>query len=320
TVTDANVVLGRINPDYFLGGRMRLDAGRAREAIETLAEPLGLSAERAAAAVVEIVDSQMADLIRRVTVERGLDPAGFTIFCYGGAGGLHAGAYARKLGCPHVVVPRTAAVFSAYGIGVSDAKRVAVASDPMREPFDLGRWRARFDELRDSLVAELEEQRLPVERLTLSRFVDLQLSGQVHAVRVPIEDGDLEADDGGERVIERFVELYEEKYGRGTAYRRAGVEAITFTVEATSVLPIPTAAWLPDEGADAADALKGERSVHLADGGVPEPVAVYDAERLQPGNELAGPALVEADDTTVLVHPGQRLWVDGLLNLRIETA
>src|SRR5581483_8755977 len=108
--------------------------------------------------------------------------------------------------------------------------------------------------------------------------------------------------------------------GRGTAYRRAGVEAITFTVEATSVLPIPTAAWLPDEGADAADALKGERSVHLADGGVPEPVAVYDAERLQPGNELAGPALVEADDTTVLVHPGQRLWVDGLLNLRIETA
>src|SRR5262249_9563423 len=132
TVTDANLVLGRLNPDYFLGGRMRLGPELAHEAIATIAEPLGLSPEGAAAAVIEIADSQMADLIRRVTVARGLDPAGFSIFCYGGAGGLHAGTYAAKLGCAQVVVPRTAAVFSAFGIGVSDAKRVAVASDPMR--------------------------------------------------------------------------------------------------------------------------------------------------------------------------------------------
>src|SRR5581483_10222177 len=320
TVTDANVVLGRINPDYFLGGRMRLDAGRAREAIETLAEPLGLSAERAAAAVVEIVDSQMADLIRRVTVERGLDPAGFTVFCYGGAGGLHAGAYAGKLGCAQVVVPRTASVFSAFGIAVGDAKRVAAASEPMREPFDLDRWRVRLDELEEKLLAELEAELLPTDRLLLQRFVDLQLSGQVHAVRVPVGDDDLAAADGGEGVIERFVELYEARYGAGTAYRQAGVEAITFTVEATARLPIPTADWLADEGVDAGHASKGERPVYVAESGGLEPVAIYDAERLRPGNRLDGPAVVEADDTTVFVHPGQRLWVDGLLNLRIEIA
>src|SRR5919109_221616 len=144
TVTDANVVLGAIDPDHFLGGRMRLDRRAAVEAIRgRVGEPLGLRPEEAAARILEIVNSQMADLIRRITVERGLDPAGFTVFAYGGAAGLHAGAYARRLGCRHVVVPRAAAVFSALGIGISDVKRVAMASDPSRAPFDLARWRGR---------------------------------------------------------------------------------------------------------------------------------------------------------------------------------
>nr|MBA3263534.1 hydantoinase/oxoprolinase family protein [Thermoleophilaceae bacterium] len=135
TVTDANVVLGGIDPDNFLGGRMRLDRDLAVEAIRSrVAEPLGLEPEVAAARIVDIVNSQMADLIRRVTIERGLDPAGFAVFAYGGAAGMHAGAYARKLGCRHVVVPRAAAVFSAFGIGMSDVKRIAVGSDPSRAP------------------------------------------------------------------------------------------------------------------------------------------------------------------------------------------
>src|SRR5262249_37061094 len=232
--------------------------------------------------------------------------------------GLHAGAYARKLGCAHIVVPRTAAVFSAFGIAVGDAKRVAVASEPMREPFDLERWRARLDELEQRLRAELEAEGLPTQRLLLQRFVDLQLSGQVHAVPVPVDDDDLAAADGGEQGSRRFVELYEAKYGAGTAYRQAGVEAITFTVEAAAKLPIPTAVWLPDEGTGVRDAAKGERSVYVGEAGGYEPVTVYDAERLRPGNELDGPAVIQADDTTALLHPGQHLSVAGLLNLRID--
>jgi N-methylhydantoinase A len=317
-VTDANLVLGRLNADYFLGGRMRLDPDLAREAVAKVAEPLGLTPERAAAAIVEIADSQMADLIRRVTIERGLDPAGFAVFSYGGAGGLHAAAFSKRLGCAEIVVPRAASVFSAFGIANSDAKRVAVASEPMREPFDLRRWRTRLEELEWSLLAELEAERLPTDRLTLQRFVDLQLSGQVHTVRVPVDDSDLHAGDGGERVIRRFVELYEAKHGAGTAYRKAGVEAMTFTVEAVASLPIPTPGWLPDEGADAVHAQKGTRSVHVD--GTFATVPVFDAERLRPGNQLAGPAVIEADDTTILVRAGQRLWVDGLLDLRIELA
>ena len=319
TVTDANVVLGAIDPDHFLGGRMRLDRRAAVEAIRSqVADPLGLEPEEAAVRIVEIVNSQMADLIRRITIERGLDPAGFTVFAYGGAAGLHAGAYARRLGCRHVVVPRAAAVFSALGIGMSDVKRVAMASDPSRAPFDLARWRARFADLETSLARDLEREQLPTGDLALRRFVELQFRGQVHTVKVPVEDADLSLDDGGEAVIERFTELYEAKYGRGSAYRQAGVEAMTFIVEGSAGLPLPEPEALPDDGADPGDAETGQRPVHLPDGGGKVSARVYSAERLRPGNELTGPALVEAEDTTVLVDPGHRLWVDGFLNLRMD--
>jgi N-methylhydantoinase A len=197
-------------------------------------------------------------------------------------------------------------------------KRVAVVSDPSRAPFDLQRWSARFRELEETLEREFEEEGLPTGTLSLQRFVELQFRGQVHAVRVPVEPADLELDDGGERVIDRFSEMYEAKYGRGSAYRKAGVEAMTFVAEGVAALPLPQAEPLPDEGSDPAAALRGERPVHLSELGGSQTARVYRAEELRPGNELAGPALVEADDTTVLVHPGQRLWVDGYLNLRIE--
>ena len=319
TVTDANVVLGGIDPDNFLGGRMRLDRELAVEAVRSrVGEPLGLEPEEAAARIVGIVNSQMADLIRRVTVERGRDPAGFTVFAYGGAAGMHAGAYAEKLGCRHVVVPRAAAVFSAFGIGMSDVKRVALASDPSRAPFDLDRWQARFRELERSLEADFERERLPTGSLRIERFVELQFRGQVHAVRVPVGPDDLTAEDGGERVVERFSELYEARYGRGSAYRKAGVEAMTFAVEGVAALPLPESRPLPDEGTDPAGALRGERRVYIPELGEPREARVYSAEHLRPGNEIAGPALLEAEDTTVLVHPSHRLWVDGYLNLRIE--
>ena len=319
TVTDANVVLGGIDPDNFLGGRMRLDPELALEAVRSrVAEPLGLEPEDAAARIVEIVNSQMADLIRRVTVERGRDPAGFTVFAYGGAAGMHAGAYAEKLGCRHVVVPRAAAVFSAFGIGMSDVKRVALASDPSRAPFDLDRWQARFRELERSLEADFERERLPTGSLRIERFVELQFRGQVHAVRVPVRPDDLTAKDGGERVIERFSQLYEARYGRGSAYRKAGVEAMTFAVEGAAALPLPESRPLPSAGTDPAGALRGKRRVYIPELGEPRDARVYSTELLRTGNEIAGPALLEAEDTTVLVHPSHRLWVDGYLNLRIE--
>lgn len=318
TVTDANVVLGRINPSGFLGGQMKLDAGRAHAAIETrIAEPLGTGVENAASAMLDIVDAQMADLIRRVTVERGLDPAGFTVFGYGGAAGLHVDSYASRLGCREIVIPNVASVFSAFGIASSDVKRVEMVSEPMVAPFDLGRWRRHFDTLKLRLRVGLESERLPAHDLRTQRFVELQFRGQVHTVRVPVSAADLDAGDGGEAVIERFAALYEAKYGAGTAYRKAGVEAMTFVVEAIAVLPVPELEWVDDGASDAA-ACTGAREVHLGNGSAADDVAIYSAERLRPGHSIEGPLLVEAEDTTVLVRAGHRLWVDGLLNMRID--
>jgi N-methylhydantoinase A len=197
-------------------------------------------------------------------------------------------------------------------------KRVAIVSDPSRAPFDLARWQERFAELEAALERDFEEERLPTRDLSLQRSIELQFRGQVHALRVSVEPVDLELDDGGEQVIDRFTERYEAKYGPGTAYRKAGVEAMTFVVEGVAGMPVPQAEPLADEGTDPAGALTGHRPVYLPESGGLETADVYSAEALRPGNELNAPAIVEAEDTTVLMPPGQRLWVDGFLNLRIE--
>lgn len=319
TVTDANLVLGRLNPDYFLAGRLKLDPARAREAIRTrIARPLDLSVEEAAAAVIEIVDAQMADLIRKVTVDRGEDPGGFTVVSYGGAGGLHCDAFASALGCRAVVIPAVAAVFSAFGIASSDAKRVLQLSDPMRAPFDLERWRAHFLALEEQIAVHMRKQRLPIGEISLSRFVHLLFRGQVHTLRVPIDDVDLSAGDHGHRVIERFKELYEARFGQGTAYVQAGVEATSLSVEAVAALPKPAMAEAALGSEDAGAALKVRRPVYLHESGGFTEVPVYAGSLLQPGHRLVGPALIEAEDTTVLVRTGHSLRVDGQLNLHID--
>jgi N-methylhydantoinase A len=319
TVTDANLVLGRLNPQYFLGGRLPLDPQRAREAIDRrVARPLGMSVEAAAAAIVEIVDAQMADLIRKVTVERGHDPARFVVFAYGGAAGLHAGAYAATLGCRYVVIPQTAAVFSALGIAASDAKRVVEVSDPSRAPFDLPRLRRRFMELEAEAHRQMEAERLPTGSLNLQRFAYLQFRGQVHTVRIPVSEADLDAADGGERIIERFVARYEATYGPGTAYRAAGVELVTLAVEAVAPLPRPTLDDLPAGPPDARTAMKAERDVYVHEAGAFVPTPVFAADGLRPGHRLAGPAVVEAEDMTIYVHPRHTLWVDGMMNFRMD--
>lgn len=319
TVTDANLVLGRLNPDFFLGGRMRLYPEKARRAIKTrIADPLGISVEEAAAAIIEIVDAQMSDIIRKVTVERGQDPANFVVFAYGGAGGLHCDAYSSVLGCSEVVVPSVASVFSAFGIAGSDAKRVMEMSDPARFPFDLSRFRTHFQTLENAIVGEMKEQRLPIGKIKLRRYVHLLFKGQVHTVRVPVTDFDLKAPDRGQGIVWRFVELYEQRYGEGTAYTQAGVEAVALSVEAVAELPKPKLAETRPGSPNASKAIKQKRRIYLHERKAFVETPVYAGDRLRPGHRLKGPALIEGEDMTVLVRSGHALWVDRFQNLRID--
>jgi N-methylhydantoinase A len=319
TVTDANLVLGRLNPDYFLGGRMRLYLERACQAIkERIADPLGMSVEDAAAAIIEIVDAQMSDMIRKVTVERGQDPANFVVFAYGGAGGLHCDAYSSVLGCREVVVPSIASVFSAFGIAGSDAKRVMELSDPARFPFDLARFREHFATLKDAIVRRMKEQRLPIGKINLACFVHLLFKGQVHTVRVPVTDFDLKAADRGQSIVWRFADLYENRFGAGTAYTKAGVEAVALSVEAIAGLPKPVMIKERPRRGSARAAIKMRRPIYLHERKGFAEIPVYAGDRLHPGHYAMGPLLVEGEDMTVLVRSGHALRVDGYRNLRID--
>ena len=319
TVTDANLVLGRLNPNYFLGGRIRLYLERARGAIkERIADPLGMSVEDAAAAIIEIVDAQMSDIIRKVTVERGQDPANFVVFAYGGAGGLHCDAYSSVLGCREVVVPSIASVFSAFGIAGSDAKRVMELSDPVRFPFDLARFREHFATLKDTIVRRMKEQRLPIGKINLACFVHLLFKGQVHTVRVPVTDFDLKAPDRGQSIVWRFADLYENWFGAGTAYTQAGVEAVALSVEAIAGLPKPVMIEERPRRASAGSAIKMRRPIYLHERKGFAEIPVYASDRLHPGHRAMGPLLVEGEDMTVLVRSGHELWVDRYRNLRID--
>ena len=318
TVTDANLVLGRLDPDYFLGGERRLHTDLATAAIEThVAGPTGLPVPEAAMAIVDILDARMADLVRMSTIGRGYDPREFALFAFGGAGPLHVGAYAADVGTRLTVVPANSAVFSAYGIAASDPVAVAQASDPMIAPFDAGRLGAIYDSLAARAVGELVANGVAPGDITTSREVEMRYRGQVHEVRVPVPDGPLD-DKSLAAVLEEFRRRYNRRYGSGAA-ADAAIEARTYVVRGVGRQAKPELRAAPLGPADPGAAHVGERAVWFRPLGGFAPTPVYRRELLRPGNRVEGHAVVEAVDTTMLIHPGQRADVDAWGNILLDT-
>jgi N-methylhydantoinase A len=317
TITDANVVLGRIDPAFFLGGARKLDPSLAEKAIQSrIAEPLGISVVEAAMGMIDILDARMGDLVRMETIGRGYDPRDFAHFAFGGAGPLHVGAYGIEVGATPIVIPAHSSVFSAFGIAGSDLVKVKQVSDPMVAPFDVARLNRTFEDLDRLVVYELEDSGVGADRITLVREVELRYRGQVHEIRVPVPFRELEAADLDD-MLREFERRYNLRYGRGASFGEAGVEARTYVVRGIGRLNKPAVVAEPLASADPAGARLGERPVYFRGGGFMS-TPLYRREALTPGNEVAGPAVVEAADTTVLVHPGQDVRVDGWRNLVIE--
>lgn len=313
TVTDANVTLNRLNPDYFLGGKKKLDAARARSAIEErIARPLGMSLEEAARGIVDILDARMADLVRKVTIGRGYDPREFVLLGFGGAGPLHVGAFARDVGVRQVIIPTHASEFSAWGIAGSDLVYLRQMSDPLIAPFDPARLNAIYRQLEEEARAALRQNGVADEAMTMLRSIDMRYRGQIHEVRVPAPGGELTAQSLAQ-VQAAFEAIYNRKYGEGAAYRQAGVEARTYQVRGVGRIARP--AWVKQSanGRDASAPLKERRPVYFQGGYVDTPI--YAREQMRAGQRLSGPAIVEAVDTTVLVSPGQQLAIDEYGNM-----
>lgn len=321
TVADADLVLGYLNPDNFLGGRLPLDVEKARAAIaDHVAGPSGLTVEQAAEGIKTIVDARMADLVRQVTVEQGYDPTDFSVYAYGGAGPLHAFSYGAELGCPRIVVPITASVHSAFGIGCSDLTMVEELSKPMQTPPGTTDHAAAlppdtlkpiFDELADRAVSDLVAAGAAKDTITCRKSVEIRFRAQIHVLTVPFE-GDI-TDDEVNAMVGRFVDVYEGRFGKGAAFLEGGVEITTFRVVATS--PVPRAGV--DTGAvGTAAGEPGLRRVYSGDRWTD--AAVYRAGHLHEGRHIDGPAIVELADTTVVVGPGQDAEVDAFGNIVIQ--
>lgn len=321
TVTDADLVLGYLNPDYFLGGRMKLSVDAARQAIaERIADPLFEGDPiGAAAGIREIVDTQMADLIRKASLERGHDPREFVIVAYGGAGPVHCGAYAAELGCRRIIVPRDATAYSAFGAAVSDLQHSFQIAHQSSAPGDVETIRRDFSELESKARRVLRTEGIADEAIRIAPWADMRYKRQFYELRIPLETG-VEAIDSGAllTLAQRFEEDYARRYGDGARHGGDRIEYVRFGVEAIGRTPRPAIAPAPLDGSHADRALKGERDVYWREHRGLVTTPIYEGTSLAPGSVVEGPAVIEHPGTSIAVRPRQLARIDAYFNTVIE--
>jgi N-methylhydantoinase A len=313
TTTDANLWLGRINRDYFCGGEIDADMDAAGKAIKAVGKKLGVDASEAARGIVRIANNNMVNALKLVSLNRGFDPRDFTLVAFGGGGAMHAVALAQELGVKKVVIPAGASVFSAWGMMMSDLRRdyfVTNLADLSGDSADS--IEALFAETEDRARDQYAAEGIDRAKAKFLRFAKFRYQNQEHTTEVLLEDGPVTA----ERIaaIEAsFHETYEREY----TYRLdAPVELVGIHLVASAEVGKLTMKSEEPTGNPASDALKGKRDVDYALEGVHQ-ADIYDGTKLESGMTFAGPAVVEDPGTTIVIHPGNQVAVDGYRNIRI---
>jgi N-methylhydantoinase A len=308
TVTDANLVLGRLQPDQFLGGAMPLNLARAYWVMQRLGASLGLDPTQAALGVIEVVNAHMERLLRLISVERGYDPADFILLSFGGAGGLHACDLARRMGIPQVLIPPLASVLSAFGMlaanVVKDYSQTVMLPGNV-PPAKISALLAMFE---TSARRDLLAEGVPPQAVELLPLLDMRYRGQSYELTIhwqhPNED-----------FLAAFHTAHHTAYGYSLP--AVPVEIVNLRLHAVGKMePIPLPAH-PPAGPDPQPALIGYESVFFSNR-IAQSIPVYRGKALLPGNQLAGPALVVRSDTTILLGENDTGWVDPFLNLNIN--
>ena len=317
TTTDADVVLGIIDPDKFLGGRMPIDPERSFAAISRIADRLDLGLYETAAGISRIVDAKMADLIRRMSVMRGFDPRQFCCFAFGGGGPVHAAAVAREAGVARVIVPLpvTAALWSAVGAATADVVHVLQSPQTFEEPFCVEDLLAEFQQLEARALQQLGSEGFESDRITLTRRIRMKYAMQVHDVEVPVDTCALAQSDADE-LIDRFGEIYENLFGAGSGFREGGVEITGFQVRACGETEKMEFAAMEDPRV--LDSAQTERDIYWGETGQHVATPVWEigyGDRIPP---MAGPALVQLPDSVVVIRPAQAAEMDELGNIIIR--
>jgi N-methylhydantoinase A len=312
TVTDANLVLGYLDPERFLGGERRLDMGAAEAAVERIAARLGIDRMAAAHGIHRIVNTNMAEGVRLVSVRRGVDPRRFALFAFGGAAGLHATDIARQLGLSRVIVPRVAAVLSAWGMLATDLRFEASKSHiGDTSALDGTAVKRLFDEMEAEGLARLRASFAGPTRT--ARSVDMRYGEQVFEIAVPLDGVDWSAADPLPQIVERFHRRHEALY----TYAMPEQESVLVNARVTVSGVLDELPQEPRLEAAPPSPPVAARRIYL-DGGWVE-AAVYDFDALAPAQAIAGPAIVESAMTTVLLRSGDRATVTehGWLDINI---
>ena len=313
TCTDADLLLGYLDPAFFAGGKLPLDANRAREAIRReIGEPLGLEPEQAAAGMYRVINSNMAHGVREITTRRGLDPRGFPLVVAGGAGALHAAEIARELEITELLVPPTASILCAAGMLLSDLQHDFVRSYVTSfELLDWARLLAAIESMLDEGRRQLREEGIVEERGRHQVALDLRYVKQYHEVTVPVPDELLERRDL-DGIAEGFHRRHDQLFGYHLSEEGTPLELINVRVRSLGLTDKPRLPGLERGGADPGGAEKGRRRIYVPERQAFVEAPVFDGHRLLCGNRIAGPALIERADTTIFVSESFAAEVDGL--------
>src|SRR5690349_19571215 len=299
TVTDAQLVLGYLDPDNFAGGRMKLNRDTAFSEIQKLGKQIGLSAVETAAGICRIVELNMADIIRKVTVEKGFDPRDFVLFAFGGAGPAHAGVFARELGIKKVIIPqrKAASTWCAFGAAAADVLHIFEKTEIMPTPVPAKRVNDALTALEKNAKAMMAAEGISADRQRFEFSLDVRHKGQINEVEITLPWPRVPAE--YERALrEMFVRRYEQLYGRGSALPGAQLEIVVCRLRAKALTPQPKLVRAKKcTGRIPRDAIRVKREIYWPDLGKRRATPVYDGERLANGNRIGGPAIVETADT-----------------------
>jgi N-methylhydantoinase A len=310
TVTDADIVLGFIPTDYFLGGEVSLDPERSRHSVTRIGQTLGMATDEAAQAIFATATSVMADKITEICTKRGHDVRDFMMVAGGGAGGIHAAAIAERLSIPEVIVPRASALLSAFGMLSMDlGQEYARSRFQDLSHVDPEAIQAIYDEMVSEAHADFGRLGATPDQLQLLATADARYVGQFHELEIPVAIDDLSSD-GIRRVIDDFHHQYERLFGYSIHWQP--VEFLTFRLKVT--IPRPLLELAVDTTTEGASAEQKATRRCLLDGRAVD-VPVYDAALLRAGTTLEGPALIDDPTTTVLVPPRFTCDVDDERNL-----
>jgi N-methylhydantoinase A len=316
TTTDANLALGRINPDYFCGGQIQADMAAVDRVLRPVAARLDVDAPEAARAIVRIANNNMVNALKLVSLNRGYDPRDFTLVAFGGGGGMHAVALAAELGIGKVVIPRAAEVFSAWGMLMSDLRRDYFVTRLLTLTAEnAAALDALLAEIIDRARGQFADERVEPARVSFLRYGKLRYENQEHSVEVVLPDGEIDPS-ATEEIANRFHIAYEREY----TYRLdAPVEFVGAHVIAIADVGKLKPARLPANGRSLEEARKPDRCVDYATAGIHR-ASIYAGELLEPGMRFDGPAVVETAGSTIAVHPENEVTVDDYGNVLITIA